>query len=1068
MKVWDISIRQPVLITMIFAAGVVLGLASYFRMPVDLFPDVELPIISVTTIYPGAGPEEIENQITSILEENLGAISGLDKIASISSEGVSVVIMQFELGMSVDRLSQEVREKTDLVRRDLPDGIEEPIVARFKLSDSPIILFSVTDRTGELSSAELRTRTEDDIQRVLQTVPDVASVEVVGGRQREIQVQLNMAALEARRVAPQQVLEAIAIENLNVPAGSVTTAGQDLLVRTPGNFDSLDALRDVIITLRGSPVYLRDVATVVDGYKKLESITRVNGIESVVVSVRKQSGSNSTAVATAVQDKLTGIAAANPDLEIVVASDASDFVKRGAIGALEDAVGGLVLAFLIVLLFFRSFRSAIITTIGLPITLITTFFFMDLLGITINQLSLLAIALAVGFLVDDAIVVRENILRWIDQGYSPATAASLGTAEVIVPVIATSATILAVFLPVAYTEGIIGKFFRDFGLTVSIAVIVSTFEAVTLAPMLSARFFRSSGDEAGKDVETVRTASEQRDRLEEEVARKTFIDRFYARILKWTLDHKFVVALFAAVIIAASVYAASTIPLIFLPNMDRPEFNVSIEMAAGTPLEVTRDEAIKVESILRSHPLVTNVFVTVGGTGTQNQTTFFVTIQNSGRNSSAVLRQVIDDLRGPLATAPGITFRIKDELSSVTEIVGGSDIILQMTADSGSYTELGEQAQEVARQLAAIPGLTDIDVNYRPGAPELQIGVDRRRAGDLGLSTAQIAATLRMLISGEVASIYRGEGEEADIVVRLDETGRSNAEDILNLSLLSPTGQLIPLRSIAQASVAAGPNEISHLDRRATVSINANVTGRSKAEATADVTAWLPTLDLPPGMNIQLGGLTEIQDESFRNLSLALLLAVIFIYMVLASQFGSFVQPLLIMIAMPLAIIGAILALALANRPLDITAYIGFIMLMGLVTKNSILLVEFANRAREQGATAQEAMLLAGPIRLRPILMTALSTILAMVPVAIGLGAGGEFRSAMAIAIIGGMTTSTFLTLLMVPAAYSAVVGGLDRLSARGRAKQAVPHDNDEWPSPENAGRTRPASTPGEAQPASD
>ncbi|MDI9547233.1 MAG: efflux RND transporter permease subunit [Chloroflexota bacterium] len=1028
MKIWDVAIRQPVFMTMILAAGVVLGVASYLRMPVDIFPDVEYPVIVVTTIYPGAGPEEVEDLVTTTLEEKLSAIGGLDTITSQSSEGVSTVIMQFDMDLSPDQLSQEVREKVDLVRRDLPGGIEEPIITRFSITDSPVIVFGVTDRAGQLSPSELRAKTEDEIQQRVQRVRDVAAVEVAGGEEREIQVLLKMDALQARRIAPQQVKEAIAVENLNIPAGSLRDSRQELLVRTPGNFAIVADIGDVIVTQRGAPVYVRDVADIVDGFKERERITRLNGAESVVVSVRKQSGSNSAAVAAGVKEALDEVIAANPEFEIVIVDDESDVVLRATNGALEDLLWATALAFLVVLLFFRNVRNTIITIIGLPVIIVSTLFFMNLFGISINQLSLLALALAVGFLIDDAIVVRENIMRWIGRGYTPHEASSQATAEVALPVLATSATILAVFLPVAYTEGFIGKLFRDFGLTVSIAVVVSTFEALTMAPMLSAKFFRA------KDIEP-KTDPERHDDATQEAAHESLMGRIYGRILNWTLTHKLIVAIVAIGVIVASVFAAAAIPQVFLPDLDRGKIDVRMELPVGTPLEATYTEALKVEQILRSHPAVVHVFTTVGQTGAPNKASYSVILDKEGIDRGDwSTRGVIGDLRRPLANVPGISFQVIDEMSAASDLMGSKDMVVELSADSVDYATLGETSLSIMEQMAAIPGVADIESTYKPGTPELQVTIDRRLAGDLGLSTAQIATTLRMLVNGEVASIFRGQGEEAEIVVRLDKSGRSSAEDVLNLNMLSPTGQLIPLSTVAQATIASGPSEIAHVDRRPTVSIGANVSGRSEAETVADVTALLPTLDLSPGVEARLGGIADLQEDSFRNLSLALLLAVIFIYMALASQFGSFVQPLLVMIAMPLAVIGAVLSLAMTNRPLDLTAFIGFIMLMGLVTKNSILLIEFANQARANGATAEEAMRRAGPIRLRPILMTAFSTILAMVPVAIGMGAGGEFRSSMAIAIIGGMTTSTFLTLLMVPTAYSAVVGGLDRLSARRQA----------------------------------
>ncbi|MCC9076493.1 efflux RND transporter permease subunit [Litorilinea aerophila] len=1024
MKLWDIAIRQPVFMTMILAAGIVLGTVSYFRMPVDLFPNVEFPVVLVTTIYPGASPEEMEQQVTKVLEEELSAISGIDSVISRSSEGLSTLILQFDLDQSVDKASQEVREKVNLVRNRLPDGIQEPIIRRFNPSDNPILLFGVADRSGQYAPVELRKLVEDIIQAPLQRVPGVAAVDVDGGQVREIKVELDLEALEARRIAPQQVVEALRAENLNIPGGSVVTPQQELAVRTPGNFQTLDELRNLVIARRTAPVYLRDVARVVDGFEEREVITRLNGQESIVVRVRRQSGTNTTAVANAVKEELQTIAQANPNLEIVIAGDESLLVKQSTDGAFEDLIWSSILATLVILFFFRDLRNTVITMAGLPVIMVATLFFMDLAGISLNQVSLLALALVVGLVIDDAIVVRENIMRWVEKGYKPREAASKGTAEVVLPVLATSATILAVFLPVAYAEGIIGKFFRDFGLTVSIAIAVSTFESLTMAPMLSAYFFRAS-ENVDREIDESR-GNESGSGL---------LARIYGRSLNWALDHKLISSLVAVAVIAVSLYSARFIEQSFLPSLDRGQFDVSMEMPLGTSLAVTQAEAIKVEEILRSHPDVADVFTTIGGTSTPEQASFFVKVKDEdGRKVDT--RKVINDLRSALANVPGISFQLADSATGGDVILGGKDVIVEMTAYSGDYGLLAQEARRVAQEMAQIPGIVDIDVSYKEGRPELQLEIDRQRASDLGLSTAQIGATVRTLVNGEVASVFRGEGPEADIRVQLSQADRASVEDILNIGLLSPTGQVIPLRNVARVQIASGPNEIVRVDRQPTISIGANISGRDEPKATADVVALLERMDFPTGIEAKLGGDAEAQADAFRNLGLALALAIIFIYMVLASQFGSFIQPLLIMLAMPLAVIGAILALSISGRPLDLTAFIGFIMLMGLVTKNSILLVDFANRERARGLDADTAMRHAGPVRLRPILMTALSMILAMIPVALGLSAGGEFRSSMAIAIMGGMITSTFLTLMVVPIGYSLVVGTLDRLGRRIRSGQ--------------------------------
>ncbi|MCB9157510.1 MAG: efflux RND transporter permease subunit [Caldilineaceae bacterium] len=1019
MKIWDFAIRQPVAMTMILLAGIVLGTLSYTTIPVDLFPNVEFPVIVVTTIYPGASPEEVEDSVTSLLEEEFSALPGIDEVSSNTFEGLSNVILLFKLDKDINRASQEVQEKVNLLKLRLPDDAEEPIVRRFNPSDNPIMRFGVADSSGARSPAELRTWVEDNIQIPLQRVPGVAAVDVSGGEVREIQVNLNFQNMAARRISVQQVISALRTENLNIPGGSVTDGSQKLLVRTPGNFETVEQLNDVIIGQGQAPIYLSDVAEVVDGFQEREELTRLNGEESVTVAIRKQSGSNTLAIADGVKETLDAISQANPDLAIVIGGDESVVVRESTNGAISDLLWGALLAAFTILIFFRNFRNTFLTVVGMPLIVISSLFFMELAGISLNNVSLLALALVIGLIIDDGIVVRENILRWIERGYRPPEAASRATAEVIQPVIATTATILAVFLPVAYASGIIGRFFRSFGLTVSIAIVISTFEALTLAPMMAARFFKANSRVPEGQID---------ESAGREAAGRGWLDRLYSATLNWTLDHRWLTLLVAAVIVAGSVYGAGFIQQAFLPSLDRGVFDVVMKMPAGTPLEITETEAIKVEEIIRAHPWVDSVFTTIGSSTEPERASFFVKVRDDAPGQSPSQR-VIDDLRQPLATVPGVSFALADGVGGGDTFIDGSKaIVVELISPTASFQALGEISQQLMAEMQAqIPGLVDVTSSYNAGKPEVQIVVDRRRAADAGLSTAQIGSSLRTLVNGEKASTFRGQGAEADIVVRLRAADRAHIDDLLDIGLVAPTGNLIQLRTVASAQLASGPTQIQRSNRAPIVSIGANVVGRSEPDAVDDVTAFLAAYPLPAGIEAKLGGDADAQTESFQNLGMALLLSVVFIYMVLAAQFGSFIQPLLIMIAMPLSIIGALLALLITDRPLDMTAFIGFIMLMGLVTKNSILLVDFANMERDHGAAADLAMRRAGPVRLRPILMTALSLILAMIPVVMGISEGGEFRQSMSIAIMGGMITSTLLTLYVVPVAYSLVIGLQDR-----------------------------------------
>ncbi|MBK8799994.1 MAG: efflux RND transporter permease subunit [Anaerolineales bacterium] len=1018
MKLWDISIRQPVFMTMVLIAGVVMGVFSYFRMPVDVYPNIEFPVVVVTTIYPGANPNEVQDQVTKPLEEELVTISGIDTVQSTSSEGLSNIILQFDLDLSADKVSEQVREKVNLLRNRLPTDIQEPIIRRFNPSDQPIMRMGVADKTGLLSPLELRKVTEDAVQAPLQRVANVAAVDVAGGQEREVRVLLDAEAMRARRITPQQVIGAMQTQNLTVPGGSVTSAGQEFNLRTPGNFASLDDIRNVMIVDRGTPVYLHDIATVEDSFKPRASITRLNGQDSVIINVRKQSGSNTVTVVEDIKKELEPILAKNPNLEITIASDQSVQVKSSIDGAIEDLLWGALLASLVVFAFFGDLRSTLVTIAGLPVIMISTLFFMNLMGIGLNNISLLALALVVGLVIDDAIVVRENILRWVHMGRSPKEAASIGTAEVFLPVLATTATVMAVFLPVAYAEGIIGRFFVAFGLTVAIAMAISFFESITMAPMLSAYFISNKPKQQKKP---------EKEQNYEEGEKITWLDRVYGRILQSVLRHKWVTIVLTLAIFVGSIYSTQFLDFSFVPSIDQHQFDMQVDLPAGTPLEAAEQEALKIEQILRQHPAVTDLFTTIGSTGAPEKLDFFAKL-----NSDAPSRGVIEQVRAAMANAPGLSF-------SAGAGIGGAatDISVEVRGlATTSYEALGAEAAQVMKQLETIPGIVDLKSSFKPGRPEIRFIIDRQKAAELGLSTAQIGSTIRTLVNGQVVTTYRGDEDEVDITVQLD--GAGSIDDILDLTLLTPAGKQIPLRQIAAPEAATGPNQISRVDRQPTVTISMNVAGRTVAKASTDVTNLVASIQAPEGMIVKMGGNAEAQAEGFQSLGLAMLLSVIFIYMVLASQFNSFVQPLLIMISLPLAIVGALLALFATGRALDLTAFIGFIMLMGLVTKNSILLVDFANRERERGLSVYEAMLKAGPIRLRPILMTSLSLILAMIPLVLGLSAGGEFRQSMSIAIMGGMITSTLLTLLIVPVAYVMVVGWQERWLARRATRRAL------------------------------
>ena len=1020
MNIANISIRQPVLITMLMIALIVVGLIGYTRLPVDLIPNITSPIVSVTTIYPGASPDEIQRTVGQPLEEALGALNGVKNVTSTSSENVSQITVEFNLEVAAVRAAEDVREKVAAVRGTFPADAQDPIIQRFDPSSLPVITFAVVDNSGKLPSDELRRLVDDKLKPRLDRIGGVADVNVTGGLLRQIKVNLNLDEMRVRRVAPSQVVSAIQTENLTLPGGMITENGKNINVRTPGNFRTIDEIRNIIVSNpRGVPTYLKDVADVQDGFAEPDSYTRLNGKDTIAISIIKQSGTNTVTIADAVRAELTRIQKDYPDLGVTIANDQSTFIKESTQDSIVDLILGGVLAALVVFIFFRDLRNTFITVIGLPVIMIGTFAAMSAMGLGINMITLLALSLAVGLVIDDAIVVRENIFRHMERGETPKEASANGTNEVSLAVLAMTLTVLSVFLPVAFATGMIGIFFREFGLVISAAVAISLFEAFTMAPMLSAYFFQQRKPKPGHEEDETQT-------------KLGWLDRGYRNTLALGLRHKVISAIIGAAVFASIFGLAGFVQMSFLPTIDSDTFNISLLLPPGTPLAQTDAAARQIEVKLKEIHDVKDVFVTVGSSSAPERATFSVKMNESG-----LLTLAEPAIREKFTGISGLAFSFSTGMGGSATSVTGRPIVLNVNT-TGSLEELEQVSKQVMDAIADVPGLVDLDRSSQPGKPEMHVDVDRNRASRVGLSTAMVGATVRTLVNGQTASRYREPGREADIVVRLRPEDRSRLNDILSLTLTSTTGQQVPLQNVASISSSIGPTSIRRLNRQPQIVVGANFVGRPQGAVSNDVRARLDKLQLPPGVTVSFGGQTQTMQESFGSLLFSMMLSVVFVYMVLASQFGSFTQPIVLMLALPLSIIGAFLALLIVGFAFDMTAMIGIILLMGLVTKNSILLVDFTNDLRKRGISRDEALLIAGPIRLRPILMTTLSLILGMLPVALGLGSGGSFRAPMAVAVIGGLITSTVLTLLLVPVAYSIMDALVSRVTRRQETASAV------------------------------
>ncbi len=1013
MWVSDTSIKQPVLVTMLMVLALVLGLLAYAALPVDLLPDISFPTISVTVALPGAGPAEMADQVAKPIEDGMGTLQGVKHITSRSSEGVTTLVIEFTTDRKVDQAAQDVRDKMAQIKPQLPQESTEPVIQKFDLSSAPIMAIAAASKDKNLTSDKLRQRLADDIVPRLQRVDGVAAADLSGGLTRQIQVNLNLAEMEARGISPQQVAQAIQAENITVPGGKVTQGGADISIRTPGQFQTVDAINDVNLTTRSGLVHLHQVADVVDGTADVNSLSRLNGLDTIRIDVRKQSGTNTVSVADGVRSQLDQLSKTYPDLNFTVVRDDSIMVRESVNDALIELVLGVIAAVFVVFIFFRDVRNTLVSVIGLPIILIGTFAVMRAFGLTLNIMTLLALTLAVGLVIDDAIVVRENIFRYMERGYDPKIAASKATAQVATSVVAMTLTLVSVFLPVALVGGVVAGFFRPFGITVAAAMLISLVEAFTLAPMLSAYFFKRNVNAEPIEHEGEMPATE-----EMEIRHGRF-DRFYKGLLAWTLRHRWATVAITVLIIVGSLYAARGLKVAFAPSIDNGQFSVGFRMPPGTTLAETDKVARNIEAVLQSEPTVESVVTTVGASGAPEQATLSIQLKHGEK-----ILPVQERLRPVLANVPNISLSTPSMGGAGGTDVSGRPIQLQLQT-SGSLDDLTKAADQVKAAIKDIPGISDVDTDYQPGRPELQVQVDRHKASDLGVSTAGIGSTLRTLVNGQKISTFRQGGTDYDIVLRLRPEDRQNVSDVLALNVPSQKGGQVALNQVANVTMGSSPTRITRQDRLYQVAVGANNFDSNLNDVVTAIRAKTRDLQLPPGVTITIAGQQQQQTEGFATLLTAMALSFIFIYMVLASQFGSFLQPFIIMLAIPLSFIGAFLGLRVTGLALDILGLIGMILLMGLSTKNSILLIDFTNRLRRAGMNSTEALLAAAPTRLRPILMTTLAIMIGAVPVAIGIGQGSEFRRPLAIVTIFGLLTSTLLTLFIVPVAYSLLDSGL-------------------------------------------
>ncbi|MCY1045791.1 efflux RND transporter permease subunit [Corallococcus sp. bb12-1] len=1004
-------ITRPIFTAMLMLAVVVFGLFAYPRIGVDQFPDVDFPVVTVTTILPGADPESMEKNVSDPLEEALNTLNGVDTLRSINLESVSQIVVQFKLSTKVEVAAQDVRDRVQATLSKLPDEVETPVVEKFDIGAAPIITLALA---GPLPVEELTRVADDIVKPALQRQPGVGSIDIVGGREREIQLVVDPQRLRGYGLAISDVSQALKAQSLDVPGGRSTDSGRERIVRLTSEAKSVDDIREIVISsMGGSPVRVRDIAEVVDGPAEQRSSAKSGDRNAVALVVRKQSGSNTVQVADLVKESLDDMnKLLPPGVVVETVTDNARFIRSSIHAVQEDLILGGVLAVLIVLVFLRNLRSTIVAAIALPVSVVGTFAVMAALGFTFNMITMLALTLSIGLLIDDAIVVIENIVRHMEEGASPMQAALEGAGQIALAVLAVTLAIVAVFIPVAFMDGMIGKFFYQFGVTVAVATLISYVVSMTLTPMLSSRLLREHGHPTGVSamVEKVLVGMENG----------------YRRILAAILNHRAVSMIVAVLVLFATFGMMRFLKFTFIPEQDNGNIKLTVELPIGSTIQETQAQLDTLEAQVRTIPGVTSTFTTAGG-GVQEEVHKGEVLINLSavKDRSFKQSELKTYLRQNMHAPKGVLLSVQD----ISGVAGGGNRsqAVQYNLRGDNWKELTESAEKMRKEMMKNPGLTDVDMTYRSGKPQYDVQVDRDRAATLGVPAASLGATLRAYLGRDKVLDYREGGETYEVKLRLTPETLASADALGQLAVRSPTGQLVELRNLAKITPAEGPVQIDRQAQQRQITMLANLaSGYALSDAITYLQAY-SAKELPKSVRGELEGNAKELGKSVAAFGTALLLGIILIYMILAAQFESLIHPFTIMLSLPFAFIGAIGGLLITGQSMSMFALIGVIMLMGLVVKNGILLVDFTLQVREKGRTAHEALLEAAPIRLRPILMTTIAMIAGMIPVAIAKGDGAETRAPMAITIIGGLITSTFLTLGVVPVVYSL----MDQLAAR-------------------------------------
>ncbi len=1035
----DTSVKRPVFATMVIMALVVLGIVSYPSIGVDLLPKVDFPIVTVTTTLKGASPDVMDVDVTDKIEGAVNTINGVKSITSTSYESMSRTTIEFVLERNIDQAVQDVREKVSGIRNKLPDDIDEPKIAKVDPDATPILFLNLS---GDRSVRDLSMYADEVLKEQLQRINGVGDVIFYGLRLRQVRIWLDAAKMQAYQIAPSDVILALKRENIELPGGRIETQTKEYTVRIKGEFPSIPDFNELIVSYyKGAPVKIKDIGRAEDGMEEKRSLSRFNRVPAVGMAIQKQSGTNTVEVANRVKKEVERInKTLPPGMKINFAVDSSLFIVRSIDEVQFHLIIGSLFAVLAVFIFLKNLRTTLISAVALPVSVISTFALINFFGFTFNNMTMLALSLSVGLLIDDAIIVIENIYRHVEEGMAPMEAAKFATSEIGLAVMATTFAIVAIFLPVAFMKGIIGRFFLQFALTIIFAILVSLLVSFTLTPMMASIFLKSkkksipnhlaadvNGNGNGKKPIWTRIS----DRMEHYYAK---LESFYRVALEFTLGYRKTVLVAALIIFLLSLGLTAFIGKEFTPPEDQGVFLIRMEAPIDYSIDQIEQYFGKTEAMVQEIPGVKSVFYVQGYAGYPNKVVMMVNLISKAERkySQEDIKKIA---RTKLRQIPGIKVSAED-----LSIVGGGirNVPIQYSIRGTDLQALQQYAKQITSEFSKLPGIVDVDTSLEVGKPEFKVYIDRDRAADLGVDVATVAEAINLLVSGELdIARYKDEqkGKRYDIRVRLNPEDRESSHAMQRINVRARDGKLVELANVVKVEEGTGPSVINRADRQRAITVFASLEGKPLGQAKDELDAIAGRI-LPADYVPKYYGMADTMKESFGYLLFAILLGVVMAYMILAAQFESFVHPITVLLSLPLSFIGAFGALFIAGKTLNIFSFIGLILLMGLVKKNAILLVDYTNVLRERGLSRRDAILQAGPVRMRPILMTTFAMVFGMLPIALGVGEGAETRAPMGISVIGGLLTSLILTLIVVPSAYDIFDDWQEKFKNRKKRKE--------------------------------